>query len=337
MTNRLLDSSIPCGEPKFRLPAGCFTVSEWKDRNIPPKDWVWGNVMSTTCRVMLYGATGIGKTQFVHALGYTIATGQSFLRWSIPEARKVLIVDGEMSEQDLQERITDMDIRQGLHSQADNLIIMSRETVEADGGEFFPLNTSEGQKMIDDATEAIKPDIVILDNYMTLTSGDRMTDEGWQEILPWILSFSWRKIGIIIIHHTGKNGDIQYGSEAKLFQLNTVMRLASIDAEGDSGPLAFRLKFTKNRSAKPEVMSQFADASIKLEDDGWVLTDDTESKANTIERFWRMNKELPKQERYTYSSIGTAAGCSKGYVGKVIKELEDKDKVHQNNQSKWMD
>jgi KaiC/GvpD/RAD55 family RecA-like ATPase len=305
-----------------QLPSGCFSVSDWKERKIPPKEKVLGNILSRTDRVMLYGATGIGKSHISSAMAYAIATGQNFLKWKVSCPRKVLIIDGEMSEQDLQERVIDMDLRQGPSQYRDNLVIMSRESIEREGETFEPLNTLEGQSRIDNAINAIKPEIVILDNYMTLTTGERMTDDGWQEIMPWILSFSRRDIMVILIHHTGKNGSTQFGSEAKLFQLNVVIQLSRIDNNEEDSPIAFRMKFEKSRSARPEHFDEFSDATIMLEDDQWVMANAQDKVKDLIHRYWRENQSLPKGERYSYARIADLAGCNKSYVGKIIPELE---------------
>src|SRR4051794_18704598 len=57
------------------------TVSWWIKRKIPERDFLLGEVLSTTTRMMLVGPTGRGKTSFALAVSLSIALGHDFLHW----------------------------------------------------------------------------------------------------------------------------------------------------------------------------------------------------------------------------------------------------------------
>jgi hypothetical protein len=54
---------------------------------------------------MIHAWRGIGKTHFVLSLTWALVSGGRFLRFEVPESRGVLVIDGEMPREDLQERL----------------------------------------------------------------------------------------------------------------------------------------------------------------------------------------------------------------------------------------
>ncbi|MGO9773257.1 MAG: AAA family ATPase [Roseiarcus sp.] len=49
-------------------------VAAWRERELPPRDYLSGEVLCSTSRVLLNGATGIGKTLFCLDWGAAIAS-----------------------------------------------------------------------------------------------------------------------------------------------------------------------------------------------------------------------------------------------------------------------
>src|SRR5207245_9325663 len=54
---------------------------------------------------MLYAPRGTGKTRVAHGVGHAIATGSGFLRWTAPQPKRVLLLDGEMPAAALQDML----------------------------------------------------------------------------------------------------------------------------------------------------------------------------------------------------------------------------------------
>src|SRR5262245_55493535 len=54
---------------------------------------------------MAYAPRGSGKTRLAHGVAHAIATGSGFLRWTAPQSRRVLLLDGEMPAAALQEML----------------------------------------------------------------------------------------------------------------------------------------------------------------------------------------------------------------------------------------
>ena len=62
-------------------------------------------ILSTSSLALLYGPRGIGKSFLALGIAWATANGDSFLKWRALEQRKVLHVDGELTREDLRERV----------------------------------------------------------------------------------------------------------------------------------------------------------------------------------------------------------------------------------------
>jgi RecA-family ATPase len=87
-----------------------YSMGWWSGRNIPEPDWLMGSCLSTTNRWLIVAPTGLGKTNFVLALGMRIANGEDFLHWKGSRKARVVYIDGEMSIRLLKQRL-DSEVR----------------------------------------------------------------------------------------------------------------------------------------------------------------------------------------------------------------------------------
>ena len=243
-----------------RLPP--LTLSEWRDRDLPDPDFLMGNWLTTTSRVLLTAATGLGKTNFGLALGMRIACGVDFLHWQARRPARVLYVDGEMSRRLLRQRVLDEAQRIGATPEA--FFALSREDVE----HFKPLNTIDGQAWLDALIEKVGGvDLVIPDNIMSLTVGDMKDPEPWQQTIPWALALTKRQIGQLWIHHTGHDETRSYGDKSREWQMDTVAHLDAV--KRDDTDVSFSMAFRKARERTPATRFDFQDVKIALVDDQW--------------------------------------------------------------------
>jgi hypothetical protein len=144
-----------------------LSINVWLGRDLPEPDYLIGNWLTTTSRVLFAADTGLGKTNFALTAFAHLATGRDFLHWHIPQPRRVLYVDGEMSRRLLKQRLEDIVRRLGVAPDA--LHVLSHEDVEG----FAPLNTEVGQKytrlyhlevidardVLDNAVAGVVPDV----------------------------------------------------------------------------------------------------------------------------------------------------------------------------------
>jgi hypothetical protein len=258
---------VPAGginEPEL-IPAGPLpplTIDEWLDRVLPPPDFLMGDWLSTTSRVLLVGATGLGKTNFGLALVMHIAAGANFLHWRGRRPGRVLYIDGEMPRRLFKQRIADAVERLG--ERPAGFHALSHEDIEG----FAPLNTPAGQACIDRLIEQIGGvDFVVFDAIMCLTVGDMKDGEPWAQTMPWVRSLTKRNIGQLWLHHTGHDTSRGYGDKTKEWQLDTVLHMEAVEnAETD---VSFSLEFRKARERTPATRADFQTTRIALVGDAW--------------------------------------------------------------------
>lgn len=239
-----------------------LSVKDWLARDLPPPDYVLGDWLTTTSRVLLIAGTGLGKTNFAMALGMAAAAGRSFLHWRERRPMRVLYIDGEMSRRLLQRRIIDAVRRLG--ETPPTFFAFSHEDVEG----FAPLNTAQGQACVEALIEKLGGiDLIIFDSIMCLTVGDMKDEESWQQTLPWARSLTRRSIGQLWIHHTGHDETRGYGTKTREWQIDTVMVLETV--RRDETDVSFSLNFRKARERTPATRADFQPVRIALVNDEW--------------------------------------------------------------------
>jgi hypothetical protein len=239
-----------------------LTLDQWRSRDLAEPDFIMGHWLTTTSRVLLTAATGLGKTNFGLALGMRIAAKADFLHWRAHRPARVLYIDGEMSRRLLRQRVLDEEKRVGITPEF--FFALSHEDIEG----FKPLNTIEGQAWMNALIEKLGGvDLVVVDNIMSLTVGDMKDPEPWQLTLPWVLSLTKRAVGQIWIHHTGHDETRSYGDKSREWQMDTTVHLDAV--KRDDTDVSFSLAFIKARERTPATRFDFQDVKIALVNDRW--------------------------------------------------------------------
>ena len=242
------------------------TATYWAKRDIPPRDNLMGEWLSTTSRLLLAGPSGIGKSNFLLALALDQAEGKNFLHWKCARAARVLYIEGEMGRR-LTKRYTKDALRRAGLDGCDNLIILSRD----DHPDMPPLNTPEGQAFIKQFLEHIgKVDVIIFDNIQSLLGGNMKETDQWAGVLDWNREFTALGIGVVWIHHTNDDGSI-YGDKTRGWQMEGVILLEKLDPEPEG--IAFTFKYAKpHRERIPGPggnAHEFEPVEIGLDGDEW--------------------------------------------------------------------
>jgi len=107
----------------------CLSLEQWEKRESPKRDLVLGSIFSTTTRAILSADTGLGKTHLGFAFAMSIAAGEPFCHWAgSGKPRRVLVIDGEMPAELVQERLADGERRLGRRSEG--FFCLCREDIE---------------------------------------------------------------------------------------------------------------------------------------------------------------------------------------------------------------
>jgi hypothetical protein len=249
-------------KPSTDVPALPLSIDVWLKRDLPAPDYLIGNWLTTTRRVLFASDTGLGKTNFALAAFSHLAAGRSFLHWDIPQPRRVLYVDGEMSRRLLKQRLEDAVRRLGIAPDA--LHVLSHEDVEG----FQPLNTKAGQKYVLEVIKSVRAEAVIFDNIMALIAGDMKDEDAWRATLPLIGDLTKQGIGQLWVHHTGHDATRGYGTKTREWRMDTVMHGTA--AERADTDVSFLLEFRKARERTPANRRDFADVTVALVNDQWI-------------------------------------------------------------------
>jgi hypothetical protein len=240
-------------------------LEDWLKRDLPKPDFILGDWLTTTSRVLFPAPTGIGKSMFWIALGMAMAAGMPFQRWEARRPCKVLYIDGEMSRRLLKERLEAEVARLGVVPFGFHAL--NHEDIE----NFAPLNSAEGQKAIEEMITRIGGvDFIIFDNIMSLISGDMKEEEGWRQTLPWQHSLTKRNIGQVWLHHTGHDETKSYGTKTREWQMDTV--LFGEKVERPDTDVSFKLEFRKARERTPQTRADFADINVALVNNEWTYS-----------------------------------------------------------------
>lgn len=198
-------------------------IEEFCKLEIKKREMVLDPILPEKGLAMVYSQRGVGKTHFGLGIGYAVATGSKFLKWSAPKARRVLLVDGEMPAAALQERMNAVLKAAEITPVQGMFRVLAADLVEEAG--IGNLANPNIQKELDALLIEENTDFLILDNLSSLTAVLRDNDEAsWQPMKAWLLCLRRRGITVLVLHHAGKGGD-QRGTSAREDVLDTSISL----------------------------------------------------------------------------------------------------------------
>ncbi|TVM17094.1 hypothetical protein DPQ33_09855 [Oceanidesulfovibrio indonesiensis] len=254
---------------KKTSPLEIQTFGELLELDIPVREDLITPWLREGESAMIYAAAGVGKSMYSLSLALTIAGGGSYLAWTAPKPRKVLLVDGEMHMDDIKSRSTmllekmeDLDhdlVRQNLH-------IISRQGQKAEV-QFPDIAKAGGRREIEEL--ATNYDLIILDNLSTLATIKNENDAAaFTDIVKLLMRLKQCGIACILVHHSGKgnNRSTYRGSSMLATTFEVIQGLTQLpDARAANGT-AFKLTWDKFRGKKD---SSVMDSEIWLDEQGW--------------------------------------------------------------------
>ena len=182
------------------------------------------------------------------SLALAVAGGGTLMGWKAPEARKVLIVDGEMHIEDITERAKMlMSTVEGIDPEtvARNITILARQYQDPEA-EFPDLAEDEGRNAIFGRAMRGAFDLVILDNFSTLaTVEDENAASAFDPVIKFLLKMKQAGIATILVHHSNKTGKEFRGSSKLSTTFEVIMGLLKITSGEHRHGAAFDLEWTK--------------------------------------------------------------------------------------------
>ena len=247
---------------KSASPLETITLSRLLDHRFPARQDLITPWLRQGESAMLWAAPGVGKTLLTLTMALMVAGGGSALGWTASKPRKVLLVDGEMSAEDLQDRVaTLMETIEGIDREAAgrNLFVMSRSW-QHDSVSFPDLGDREtgnarvsGQDVVFQKVTALGIELVLADNFSTLVEvADENDASSMNATLAFLLRLKAARVGCVLVHHSGKTGESYRGSSKLATTFEVIIGLKATDGLAVNDGAAFRLfweKYRRERSA----------------------------------------------------------------------------------------
>lgn len=261
---------------------------------------------------MIYAQRGLGKTYLALSIAVAVAAGVDIFnkRWTVPTQRKVLFIDGEMTQSVLQER---------LKSLADSIIdekkpLESLTIITPDMQEHAmpDLSTAEGQAYIDE--HLMDVDLIIIDNLSALCCSYKENEaDSWVPIQQWLLQLRRRGKTVLIIHHANKNGS-QRGTSRKEDVLDTVIELRGRTGDDHENGASFEVHYSKSRGfygneAKPFILSFTKNPEGNS---GWIVQEYDHELLTVAQRL--------KDEGMTQREIAEKLNVSPSKINRTLKQ-----------------
>ncbi len=222
-----------------------YSMSEELSMEFPKQELILGEWLFTDSMNMVHGGTGIGKTWMMLGVALTLATGETFIPgWKLNVSpMKVLLVDGEMSPDDLRERKVELAKGVGISTSIDNLVTLSSVHTVAKGGHMIDLSQKNQRERLTKYILDNEFKFVSLDNLSCLIPGINIKEsQDYSPFNTWLIEMRAHGVMMQIVHHDNKKEDFT-GANEITFQLQSRLHIKK-DGAG------FKIVQSKSRSLK---------------------------------------------------------------------------------------
>jgi transcriptional regulator with XRE-family HTH domain len=226
-----------------------------------PIDWIAEGYVARGNVTMFAGEPGKGKSSLSQTLAVALATGRheaagmylpcNVGRW--PErGQRVMILDAEnvmvISDDDVQASLVQTRL------QAYGITDECADMITAVGSAGFCLDKDSAALdalLGDYAKEGMPQDVLILDSFTSLWSGNENTVDSVNTVLYKLNRLAVKyNLAVILIHHTGKSGDSYRGSSAIAGAIAAVFTFAAVGDDDETAiPTARVIRCVKMRIA----------------------------------------------------------------------------------------
>jgi len=295
---------------EFERPFEAVNLEEFLSRQFPPKELLLAPWLPMKGIVMVFAPRGAGKTFFALGVAYAVATGGQYLHWRAGQARKVIIIDGEMPAVVLQERLaTIVANSEQPPPDASYVRILASDLTEFG---LPDISTEKGQKEIE--PHIGDAELIVIDNLSTLArSGKENEADSWSMMQAWALKLRREGRSVLFVHHAGKGGE-QRGTSKREDIMDTVVKLSRPPDYKPSEGARFIVEFTKSRGFSGPEAEPF---EAQLRDGVWSMKSVEDIRTAQI---LELHSEGLKQR-----DIASEVGCSPATVNRVIKRAKAGD------------
>jgi hypothetical protein len=172
--------------------------------------------------IALYAPAKAGKSTITVDIALALATGRPILGGTPSPARRVLYLDYEMTEADLQEHLFNLG-----YGPDDDLTRLSYALLPS----LPPLDTAEGAKAVCELAQLVDADLVVVDTFGRAVEGDEDKADTIRAFYRWTgLALKAAGRTVLRMDHAGKDLERgQRGSSAKNDDVDVVWQLSRRD------------------------------------------------------------------------------------------------------------
>ena len=292
-----------------------ITAGQLLAQKFPPREFVIAPWLRTGESALIWAPTGVGKTWLTLSLSMAIAGGGRVWEWKAPKPRKVLIIDGEMNVQDLQERMAFLSKSRGVdgldsRELGSNLLFMPRQ-YQNPRSEFFDITNPASQEHILTHLEKAEAEVIVIDNLTTCA--DSLEDENaaaaFRPVMSFLMKMKHAGKTAIVVHHANKAGTDARGSTAleATFEVKLGLQRPAVSKPGSA---SFVTEFGKFRAKGGDSLSP---RIWSLGEGGWTVEEDAESATSKVIDAVRSLKYVNQNE------LAEALGMSQSTVSRTLK------------------
>jgi hypothetical protein len=226
-----------------RLALGLRSTADLSVMEVPERERLLGEFFCEADLGFLYAPRGVGKTFFAFSMAISITKGRDMGPWKVGQLSSVIYVDGEMPADLMKKRTISME------AEAPNLLVLNHEILFQETGLILNIARPEVQDALTGLCLARSARVLILDNLSSLASGVKENEgDSWEKILGWLLHLRRLKIAVLIVHHSGRNGEMR-GTSRREDAAFWIIRLEQKDSGGSKDGARFVSVFTKQRNS----------------------------------------------------------------------------------------
>lgn len=238
---------------------------------VQPEDVISG-LLRKGEQILIYSSTGSYKSWLGTAIWLAVSNGSSVAitpdgvkKWKAPKPRKVLLVDGELDQADLGDRLNRLVPNYG---EREGSVLMRQ--AQAINSVFPNLADPLDQDALIRHCDDSGIELVVLDNLTTLAEiADENATSAVKPLMNMLLKLKAAGIATVLIHHSNKNDSGYRGSSSIATTFNAIIKLQRIPLEKGQ----FKLMFEKARNQHIEnqamklTLKTLPDLSLRLEAD----------------------------------------------------------------------
>ena len=185
-----------------------LTEEDIRHLTLPNRKYLVEGLIKEESITIINGFRGEGKSWFVMAIANEVTWGGQIGPWKINNPANVLIVDGEMPIDLIQDRIKKMNIGRGYMHKPSQLYFYPECYAYRIGLHRANLLNEMWRKAIMEIVIALNVELLVLDNLSSLAPGiDENSKMEFDPVNRWLLELRFHKVAIIMTHHVGKSGE----------------------------------------------------------------------------------------------------------------------------------